>query len=78
LGSRKERINQKHLYDKKLTPSLRNKSLAGQDPHPQPRCHMRTIIYNDGTVLWSRSNHFTGIRLLPSSEDSNNFSKNQN
>jgi hypothetical protein len=34
---------------------------------------MRTVIYNDDAAPWSRSNHLMGTRLLPLSDDSNNF-----
>jgi hypothetical protein len=36
---------------------------------------MRTVTYNDESAPWSRSNQLTGIRLLPSSNDSNIFSR---
>jgi hypothetical protein len=37
---------------------------------------MRTITYNDEAALWIRSNYLLGIRLLPSSDSSNDiFSK---
>jgi hypothetical protein len=36
---------------------------------------MRAITYNDKAAHWSRSNHLTGARLLPSSDDSDNFSR---
>jgi hypothetical protein len=45
-------------------------SRAWQD---RPPLQMRTIIYNDEAAPWSRSNHLFGIRLLPSSDDSNNI-----
>jgi hypothetical protein len=40
----------------------------------RPPLQMRTISYNDEAALCSRSNHFMGTRLLPSSDDSDNIS----
>jgi hypothetical protein len=38
---------------------------------------MRTITYIDEVAFWSRSNHLTGTRVPPSSDDSDNFLKNK-
>jgi hypothetical protein len=39
---------------------------------------VRTITNNDEVAPWSRSNHLMGTRLLPSGDDSDNFSLLQN
>jgi hypothetical protein len=44
------------------------------DLQARPPLQMRTVTYNDESVLWSRSNHLMGTRLLPASDDSNNIS----
>jgi hypothetical protein len=44
------------------------------EPHGMDRSTMRTSTYNDEAVPWSRSNHSMGTRLLPSSDESINFS----
>jgi hypothetical protein len=36
---------------------------------------MKIITYNDESIPWSRRNHLMGTRLLPLSDDSNNFSR---
>jgi hypothetical protein len=33
---------------------------------------MSSITYKDEAATWSRNNHVLGIKLLPTSDDSNN------